>query len=46
MVHNAINFSFIANVRIITGCSKKMIITKGGESVAPVSIEDSNSITT
>ena len=30
----------------ITGCSKEMIITKGGESVAPVPIEDSNSITT
>ena len=43
------NFSFIANVRIfliITGRSKEMIITKGGESVAPVPIEDSNSITT
>ena len=31
---------------IITGHSKEMIITKGGESVAPVPIEDSNSITT
>ena len=30
----------------ITDCSKEMIITKGGKSVAPVPIENSNSITT